>query len=143
MSNVIQIEAMRLTRAQREWVASPSKCKHMNLTMDDQGDIVTCDDCSKQVSAFWALQMLVEEYGKAFDKLERRAQQQAESERKSIHLKAAQVVEAAWRSRTMAPTCPHCGEAIFATDGLGRTQVNKEMAERRRKARQRSEAERG
>lgn len=130
MSNVVHIESMRLTRAQRSFV--PTGCKHMNLTMDDQGDIVNCDDCGKQVSAFWALQMLAEEYGKAFAKLERRAQQQAESERKSVHLKAAQVVESAWRSRTMVPVCPHCSEPIFATDGLGRTQINKQMAERRR-----------
>jgi hypothetical protein len=47
---------------------------------------------------------------------------------------AAQVVESAWRSRSMVPVCPHCSEAIFATDGLGRSQVNKQMAERRRAA---------
>lgn len=132
MSNVVQIESMRLTRAQRTYL--PTGCKHMNLTMDEHGDVVSCDDCGKQVSAFWALQMLAEEYGKAFAKLERRAQQQAKSERDGIHLKAAQVVESAWRSRTMVPVCPHCSEPIFAHDGLGRAQINKQMAERRRAA---------
>lgn len=135
MSNIIDIEGLRLTRAETFHNYRQNACAHMNLTMDDHGDIVTCDDCKKQVSAFWALQMLVNHYEKARAKLNNRAAQQAEVEAKTIHLRAAQKVEASWRSRTMVPICPHCSEAIFATDGFGRTQINKAIAERARAVR--------
>lgn len=104
----------------------------MHLSMDGEGDIVTCDDCKKQVSAFWALQMLSEHYQKAFAKLQRKYDEQASIEKKTLHLKAAQLVEAAWRSQTMVPICPTCREPIFATDGFGRSQMSKEIAKRRR-----------
>lgn len=132
MSNVIQIEDMRLTRAERSWSSTERKCKHLNLTMDEDGDIVTCDDCKMQVSAFWALQMLSDHYQRAFAKLQRRYTEQAKVEQTTIHTKAALQVEAAWRSRTMVPTCPNCREPIFATDGFGRSSMSKEIAERRR-----------
>ena len=53
-------------------------------------------------------------------------------EEATLHLKAAQEAEAAWRSRKMVPTCPHCREAIFAADGFGKFQMRREIAERRR-----------
>lgn len=130
MSNVIQIESMRITRDSR--LFRPKECAHKQLTLDNQGDIVMCDDCGKQVSAYWALCMLAEEYSKAAAKLTARAERQIEVEKKTLHLKAAQKVEMAWRSRTMAPTCPHCSEAIYPTDGFGSAMINKEIADRRR-----------
>ncbi|MCA8447568.1 MULTISPECIES: hypothetical protein [Burkholderia cepacia complex] len=132
MSNVIHIDEMRLTKQQRFRFGKDAGCKHLNLTMDDEGDIVTCDDCGKQVSAFWALKMLSEYYQKAMGKLARREQVQSEVEQRTIHLKAAQAVEKAWRSRTMVPTCPHCNEGISPSDGFGRSMVNKMIDERRR-----------
>lgn len=68
MTNVIQIEDMRLTRAKRSY--SSTECKHMHLTMDSEEDVVTCDDCKKQISAFWALQMLSDHYQRAVSKLQ-------------------------------------------------------------------------
>lgn len=135
MRNVVQIDEMRLTRAHRSYLPKPGDCKHMHLTMDEDGDIVKCDDCGMQVSAFWALKMLTEHYERAMANLKGRERAQAEAEQKTIHLKAAQRVEAAWRSRTMVPTCPHCGEGISATDGFGGGAVNKQIDERRREAR--------
>ncbi len=130
MSNVIQIEDMRLTRSSRYHPLT--ECNHMHLTMDGEGEIVTCDDCKKQISAFWALQMLSDQYRKASEKLDRKYKEQIAVESKTVHLKAAQKVEEAWRSRTMVPTCPHCAEPIFPNDGFGRHQINKQFAERMR-----------
>lgn len=132
MSNVIHIDEMRLTKQHRHRFGRDAGCKHLHLTMDDEGDIVKCDDCGMQVSAFWALKMLSEFYERAMSKLASRERSQAVVEQKTIHLKAAQAVEKAWRSRTMVPTCPHCGEGIAATDGFGRSAINKMIDERRR-----------
>ncbi|MGH8431457.1 MAG: hypothetical protein ACREUF_13750 [Solimonas sp.] len=135
MSNVVQIDEMRLTKLHRHRFPKAGDCKHMHLTMDDEGDIVKCDDCGIQVSPFWALKLLSEQYERAMAKIQSRERSQAAAEQKTLHLKAAQRVEAAWRSRTMVPTCPHCGEGISATDGLGGGMVNKQIDERRREAR--------
>ncbi|AMR77661.1 hypothetical protein [Cupriavidus nantongensis] len=140
MSNVIQIEEMRLTQRSRSYVGRSGECQHMNLTMDEDGDIVKCDDCGIQVSAFWALKLLSENYGRAMAKLQSRERRQADVEGKTIHLRAAQEVERAWRSRTMVPTCPHCGEGIAPTDGFGRSAVNKQIDERRRQQRREGES---
>lgn len=130
-ARVIQIEEFRLTRALRTYTAKD--CAHMKLTMDSAGaGIVTCDDCHMQVSAFWALQTMSEHYQRAMEKLAHRENSQSERESKTIHLKAAQAAESAWRSRTTVPTCPSCSQPIFASDGFGRGFVSKETAERMR-----------
>lgn len=129
MTEVIQIEELRIRRERKTYASG--KCKHMNLTTDDEGEIVMCDDCGKQVSAFWALQMVAEHYAKAMHKLERDKAAHAASTAKGVTLRAAQRVEQAWRSRTMVPTCPHCKTGIFAEDGFGQTQVSREMELRR------------
>jgi ribosomal protein S27E len=132
VSNVIQIDEMRLTQKSRFEMGRRADCRHLHLTTDEEGDIVKCDDCGMQVSAFWALRMLSEHYERAMAKLKNRERAQAMAEEKTIHLKAAQTVESAWRSRSMVPTCPHCGEGIAPTDGFGRSAINKQIDERRR-----------
>lgn len=139
MSNVIQIDAVRITRAQRTY--QPSKeCQHLYLTFSDHGEIIECDECHKQVTAYWALTMLAEVYGKAWAKMEAGQRRLAEAKEKDISLLAAQRVEKAWRSRTMVPACPHCSEPIFPQDGFGGMQINREMALRRRVATQEASA---
>lgn len=134
MSNVIHIEQMRLTRAGRTY--APTECLHTQLSMKAEGEIVTCDQCQKQVSAYWALSMLADAYRKAMGKLEGRQQAQTAVENRTVVLKAAQQVETAWRSRSTVPGCPHCGEAIYPGDGFGQhgNFINRELADRRRAA---------
>jgi hypothetical protein len=131
-ADVIQIGDLALKRKERTYPPNPEACPHKKLELDAQGDIVTCLDCKKQVSAFWALIMLVEQYRSARDRLihEHEVLQQARSE--NLHLIAARKVDKAWRSRTMVPTCPHCHKGIFAEDGFGGSLVNREMEQRRR-----------
>lgn len=133
MAEIVQIEEMRITQIRKSYLLKG--CKHMHLSADDEGEIITCDDCDKQISAYWALQYFLEHYRTACNKLDQRAQKLAEIENRTLHLGAAQVVETAWRSRTMVPTCPHCSEAIFKTDGFGRSQMSVDIALRRRELR--------
>lgn len=137
--SVINIEDLRITRDRnRAWKADA--CKHLHLTFDDNGEIIECDDCGKQVGAYWAVLMLAERYEREWHKVTAGNAALAQAKQKDIGLLAAQKVERAWRSRSMVPTCPHCGEGIAASDGFGGSMVNKAIAERR-KANRRAAAE--
>ncbi|MET3371969.1 hypothetical protein ABIC89_001010 [Variovorax boronicumulans] len=128
---VINIEDLRITRERsRAWKADA--CKHLHLTFDDNGEIIECDDCKKQVGAYWAFLMLAERYEQALHKVTAGSAALAQARQKDIGLLAAQKVEKAWRSRSMLPMCPHCGEGIAASDGFGGSLINKELALRRR-----------
>lgn len=131
MTNIIELGDLRITRARRQYTAG---CQHKRFTVDPNGDIVTCNDCDKQISSHFALLLLVDEWDRAQRKLaDSRASHAAAMER-TVVLRAAQRVQSAWRSRTMVPTCPHCGEGIFPEDGFGGSAINKEMALRRLQA---------
>lgn len=133
MSNVIDIGEVRLRRDQR-YVRSAGECRHIHITLDDNGDIVRCDGCGAQLSPYWLLTRICDEYSRALAKIAAREQQHAEARERDLHLIAAQRVERAWRSRTMVPCCPHCGDGIRATDGLGATMINRTIDDRRRAA---------
>ena len=107
-------------------------CQHKHLTLDDEGEFVTCDDCKKQVGNYAALRMLVERWALLQARVDSQRAAIADATEKTVELRAAQRVEKAWRSRSMVPTCPHCHEAIFSTDGLGGSMMNKGLAIRRR-----------
>jgi ribosomal protein S27E len=131
MSNVVNIDDVRITRT-RMGYDRRDECKHRKLTFDEHGEIVTCDDCHKQVTAFWVVTMLAEVYAKALEKVASDQRRLNEAKAKDISLLAAQKVEKAWRSRSMVPTCPHCHEAIFPQDGFGGSATNRAIAVRRR-----------
>lgn len=133
MSNVVEIGEFRLTR--KSAYDAVAGCRHLHTTLDKQGDVITCDDCHKQVSATWVLCELLETYRRRIAALQAERIEVATVGAKQLHMKAAQRVERAWRSQSMVPTCPHCDEAIFPTDGLGGGAINREIAERRRAAR--------
>lgn len=132
MNNLIEIGDFKLARENRGGRAPRSECGHRHLTLDDNGEVVRCADCQTQVSAYWALTMLADEYKRQWDRLMAAKQALAEEKAKDIHMLAAKEVEKAWRSRTMIPTCPHCHRGIFPHDGFGRELVNKALENRRR-----------
>jgi hypothetical protein len=135
MSNVIQIESLRLKFQQKNSAERSASCKHMNLTFDSEGHVVTCDDCSRQISAFWVVEMMSEQYEKAFARLRRREQAVEQAEQNTLISRAAKRVDEVWRGRTMAPICPHCSEAILPEDGMGSSRVSREAELARRRAR--------
>ena len=133
MTNVIDIDALRVAR-KSGYVRAPGECRHMHITLDDNGDIVKCDDCGVQLSAYWAITHFTEYYQRAIAKLTSAQKRLATAQEEGVHLLAARRVERAWRSRTMVPACPHCGEGIGPKDDFGGTCINKAIYERRRAA---------
>lgn len=128
-AQILEIGEFRITRErQAKW----DGCKHVHLTLDDDAEIVMCDDCEKQVGSYAALRMLVNRWEKLQSRAESQHHMLVAASEKTICLRAAQRVERAWRSRSMVPNCPHCREAIFPDDGFGSTSTNKEIALRRR-----------
>jgi hypothetical protein len=128
-AQVVEIGEFRLKR-ERKWPREG--CPHIHLTLNDEGEFVTCDDCQKQVGTYAALRMLIERWALLQAKVEAQQRCASDALQKTVGLRAAQRVERAWRSRTMVPTCPHCDAAIFPTDGFGGSMVNKKFAEHRR-----------
>lgn len=100
-------------------------CAHLRLLADDEGEIITCKDCGRTVSAYWAFMRFSREYNRFKDDLESKRNLLIEDLKRGVILRAAQKVERAWRRRKMAPTCPHCGKAILPTDGFGNSYVRK------------------
>lgn len=132
MAEIIEINDFRVLRKRRTY--SGDSCKHLHMTLDDDGEFVTCDDCKMQVGNYAALRMFIERWSELQQRVDGKRQVLAEAEKRTLTLRAAQRVEKAWRSRTMMPTCPHCREAIFPGDGFGGSAVNNEIAMRRRAA---------
>lgn len=132
--NVIQIGEMIVRRREEKkaWNKKDERCHHRKTTLDDNGSIVTCDDCSMQLSPYWVLHQLIHYYDQEMKKVEARAKAVAEDKAHNLHLLAAKKVEAVWRSRKMAPCCPHCGHGILPEDGLGGSQMGREFELRRR-----------
>jgi len=132
--NVVQFGDLYFKARGRRVAWEQDRCAHKHLTLDSNGDMVMCDDCGKQVSAFWALQTIVDQWGQHARAIERRQERLNDEVKSVVHLIAAKKVERAWRSRKMVPICPHCSEPIFPEDGFGESNVNREIARRRRDA---------
>lgn len=128
MAHIVEIGDFRLKRERKLFSEG---CQHKHLTLDDEGEFVTCDDCGKQVGNYAALRMLVERWSLLQARVDAQKEAIAKAAEKTVELRAAQKVERAWRSRTMVPTCPHCNRGIFPADGFGDCLVNRSMEERR------------
>lgn len=133
MTNVVNIGDHRYTRKRNGWL-SKDVCRHINKTMDSNGDIITCDDCGMQLSAIWVLNQLIDYYDGEVSKVTVRENHLREQTNKALHLLAAKKVEAVWRSRNMVPACPHCSRGILPEDGLGGSQIGRKLELARRRA---------
>ena len=131
MAEVVNIGEYAFTHKRSSWFKK-DECQHRKMTMDDDGHTVRCDECKTQLSAYWVLERMLSEYEQRRDTLNRDRASFREEKAKDVSLLAAKKVEKAWRSRSMVPTCPHCHEPIFPTDGFGASAVNREIAQRRR-----------
>ena len=134
MSDIVNIGDFALRRKREGYIVPKGECHHRKLSYADRGEIINCDDCGMQVTAYWVVGMLCEVWDKEISRLEAATARIRERESKALHLIAAQRVEKAWRSQTMAPSCPHCNRGIFATDNLGSSQINKKLELSRREA---------
>lgn len=133
--NVVDLGEYRFSHINtKSFLPKPKECQHKQLTLDSNGDVVTCDSCGKQVGTFWALGKMAAHWHEWWQRLQRRGEEASAIEGRQVVLRAALVVEKAWRKKNMAPCCPHCSMAILPEDGFGeRASVNKEMEMARRK----------
>ncbi len=120
--SVLNIGDFNLYRKRRQRYlleGEPVPCKHFKLTYDENGNILTCDDCHRQIDPMWFAFEVLDIYNREKEWLNKtRAELMADLE-KGLSLRAAQEVERAWRSRTEVPICPHCRKPITAKDGFG------------------------
>lgn len=138
MADILEIGAYRMQHPRfymtRPMVEEDNNCLHQHFTAHPHGQIITCDDCHCQISAWWALMRFSEQYRIHLEVLQRREQQLAADEAKAITLRAAQRVEHAWRQHHLAPACPHCLHIILPTDGFGNLMFDKDDAENARRS---------
>lgn len=107
-------------------------CRHLRLAFDTNERRIYCQDCESDVEAFDAFLQLVERHHHLEAKAERLRQDAAHT----VTSRAAKRIDEAWRSRTMAPCCPHCKTPIMPEDVVnGVSMTNKEWEVRRRAAR--------
>ena len=129
--NVIHIGDYRFTH-KRDLLPQKDACEHINTTLDDNGELVLCNDCGAHLSAYWVLKRMLSEYSRGANRLRNATNDLNSLREKNISLLSARKVEKTWRNRTMIPSCPHCHAGIFPTDGFGGSMVNKEIERRRR-----------
>lgn len=133
--NIVEFEAFRIRLLAKKsyYDRTDKRCNHYNFTLDDNGEIVRCDDCNVVLSAYWAAKTMTNSWAAALKKLEARESCLSADKSHILHLTAAKRVEKAWRSKGMVPACPHCDRGILPEDGLGSTNVNRaiELARRR------------
>ena len=144
MSNVVQLGEYRFTHKARSYF-DRTQCQHKRTELDDNGNIVMCLDCGKQVDAYFVLRLLTEDWGRVQEQIWATQSRVNEEKAKHIHLIAARKVEQAWRDRRHVPTCPHCGEGISPNDGFGHGLISKQIdaARREHRATLRAQAQKG
>lgn len=130
--NVVQFGDFLFRAKGRRYPWDKDRCAHKHLELDDNGEIVLCLDCKQQVTAYWALRHITEQWRDHASKLQKQADDLRERVQKNVSLLAAQRVEKAWRRKSMVPVCPHCSAGILPEDRLGDSCINKEIELRRR-----------
>ena len=132
---VVQIEDLRVARGLTR--RPGSSCKHKKLVYDDKERRIWCSDCEAEVEPFDAFIGIVEVFSAGMNSLKRRRSELDEAEKFQIRSRAAKVMDEAWRSKKMAPLCPHCMTAILPEDvasGVSSTSKALVVAARKRKS---------
>lgn len=131
---VVDIGDIRVARGLTRRPAS--SCRHRALSYDANERRIWCKDCEKDVDAFDAFKLLVEQYSGARKALARREERLLEAEKFQVRSLAAKEIDKAWRSRTMVPCCPRCKGGLFPDDFKnGTSMMGRDYAERLRASR--------
>lgn len=126
---VVDIGDLRVARGMSR--RAPSTCRHLRLAFDKAERRIYCRDCEQDVEPFDAFLQLVERHYLLDEKAEKLRQDAAHT----VISRAAKRIDEAWRSKKMAPLCPHCSKAIMPEDVVnGLKLTNKEWELRRRAA---------
>lgn len=109
--------------------STDTNCPHLHLVFDENGQTIECQDCHKQVTAWWVLMAVHGGLNRMRERLESDCRQLDAEVAKNVTHKAALKAETAWRKRSMLPCCPHCLHAIRPEDGFGNQMVAKDDPE--------------
>lgn len=112
-------------------------CDHKNLTYDYPNRIVHCDDCARQIDAFDAFMVLVDQHAEAHSELRRKLIKADDLNKARIYTDAARNLGKAWSGKqVMAVSCPHCDRGLLPEDfspSIGSATCREwEIAKRRR-----------
>ncbi len=130
---VIDIGDLRVARGKTR--RPFSGCKHLRLVYDTDERRIWCRDCERDVEAFDAFVLVAERASGFYEQNNRRAKELDEAEKFQLRTRAAKKLDEAWRSRTMAPCCPHCNRGLLPEDvARGLSSVGIEYERRRRAA---------
>ena len=110
-----------------------ASCRHPALVYDRNERRVWCKDCERNVESFDAFCSLVENFHQAWAKYETIKAEALEARAHNLHLIAAKNIEKAWRGKTMALACPHCGGGLLPEDFTHGVAVCSAEIERRRR----------
>lgn len=129
MNTVIEIGEFRITQDNSKYKSKlvngevvVKECQHFHVTLDDNGYIVTCSDCKKEITAYWYLREFFYRYDQHRERIEARACEVMESEKRTIVHRALLKIQDAWRRHKFLPCCPHCFHTIAPEDGFGNVQ---------------------
>lgn len=111
---VVDIGDLRVARGLTRRPAS--SCKHKQLVYDERERRIWCQHCETSVDPFDAFVRLVEQWKGAVDDAQRDRDAAREALAHAARHRATKVLDKAWGSRTMVPTCPHCHAGLFPED---------------------------
>lgn len=117
MADIIEIGNYQFKHKSRFY--KTKECNHHHLVLCDDGYHVLCEDCNTSLSAYWVLQRMLNQYRKAVELLELKKEQFNKIKEKDLSLIIAKELEKLLRSKSYAPTCPHCNHVITTKDKFG------------------------
>lgn len=129
--NVIQFADLEIRRVVKDF----SLCQHKRLLFSTKEQTVECKDCKANISPFSAFLSLVEQHQEAYASI-RRERDKDISDAERLLLRATRLVDEAWRSRNLVPTCPHCYAGISPEDRFGGSAISKGMDSEQRRFRE-------
>lgn len=130
--NVIDIGDLRVSRGQTR--RPRSACKHRRLTYDPSERRIWCRDCERDIDGFDAFQIIAEQSHAFYEQNMRRARKLDEAEQFQARSLAVKALDRIWRSRKMAPCCPHCRKGLLPEDVKNLSSVGVEYERARRAA---------
>lgn len=109
--NVVDIGEVRVSRGLSR--RHHSSCPHKRLTYDQAERRIWCRDCERDVEGFDAFRIVAEWAHVAHESLLKRERAVQEAEGFAARTIAGKKLDEAWRSKTMVPACPSCGNGLF------------------------------
>lgn len=130
-TTVVDLGDVRVTRGLTRRPAS--LCRHPQLRYDPKERRIWCPDCERDIDPFDAFVQILDGYDASVKRLRAKAEQIKEAEAFAVRSIAARHMDKAWRSRTMVPACPSCGNGLFPEDFRTQpTMVGRDFARARR-----------